>query len=76
MKKGLLTLGLIVASVSVVSAQPPQPQPQAWAAKMFGPSANLVHDFGTVQRGAKLHHDFVMTNIYAVPIEITNIRSA
>ena len=80
MKKGLLAVGLIIAYMSVVSAQPPQPpqppqrQPQAWAAKLFGPPANLVHDFGIVPRGAQLHHDFDMTNIYAVPIEITSIR--
>jgi hypothetical protein len=77
MKKRVLALGLVIACMSVVSAQPPQPpqqQPQAWAEKMFGPPANLDHDFGTVPRGAQLRHDFVMTNIYAVPIEITDLR--
>jgi len=79
MKMGLLALGLMIACMSGVSAQPPQPpeqQPQEWAAKTFGPPANLVHDFGNVPRGAMLQHDFVMTNIYAVPIEITSIRPA
>jgi hypothetical protein len=77
MNKGLLALGLLIASRSFVAAQPPQPaqqQPQEWAAKLFGSPTNLVHDFGSVPRGAQLHHDFVMTNIYAVPIEITNVR--
>jgi hypothetical protein len=76
MKKGLLALGLMIACSSLVAAQVSQPRQEAqpWAAKMFGSSANLVHNFGTVPRGSQLHHDFVMTNIYAVPIEITNIR--
>jgi hypothetical protein len=76
MKKRLLALGLIgcMRGVSAQPPQAPQQEPQSWATKMFGPATNLVHDFGTVPRGAKLHHDFVMTNIYAVPIEITNIR--
>jgi hypothetical protein len=78
MKKGLLALSLMIGCRGVVSAQasqPQQPQAQPWAAKLFGPSANLVHDFGTVPRGAQLHHDFVMTNIYGVPIEIMNLRA-
>ena len=74
MKQRLLALGLVIASMSVVFAEPPQQQPPAWAEKLFGPPANLVHDFGTVPRGALLRHDFVMTNIYAVPIEIADIR--
>jgi Protein of unknown function (DUF1573) len=76
MAKGLLALGLMVACMSVGSAQPPQERPQEWAAKTFGPPENLVHDFGNVPRGAMLQHDFVMTNIHAVPIEITSIRPA
>jgi hypothetical protein len=77
MKRRLLALGLMITCLGVGAAQPPQPlprQPEAWAAKMFGPPVNLVHDFGTVPRGATLRHDFVMTNIYAVPIEIASIR--
>jgi hypothetical protein len=77
MKNGLLALGLLMAGMSDVSAQQPQPpqqQPQAWAEKLFGSPANLVHDFGTVPQGAMLRHDFVMTNIYAVPIDITDVR--
>jgi hypothetical protein len=73
MKHRLLALGLMIAGMSVGSAQPQQ-QPPAWAEKLFGPPANLVHDFGSVPRGAMLRHDFVMTNIYAVPIEITDVR--
>ena len=72
MKKGLLALGLMIASASVVSTQPQQ-QPPAWTGSIFGSSANVVHDFGIVPHGELLHHDFVITNIYAVPMEITEL---
>jgi hypothetical protein len=32
------------------------------------------HDFGTVPHGAQLYHRFPMTNIWAVPLEIVNVR--
>jgi hypothetical protein len=31
-------------------------------------------DFGTCQRGAQLKHRFKITNIYAVPLDITDVR--
>jgi hypothetical protein len=34
------------------------------------------HDFGSVPRGAQLHHRFAMSNIWAVPVEITNVRTS
>src|SRR5262249_11927647 len=34
----------------------------------------LVHDFGSVPRGAQLFHRFKITNIYAVPMDITNLK--
>ncbi len=77
MKNALLALGLMMACVSTVSAQPPktdQPQDQEWAEKMFGAAENLVHDFGAVPHGAVLRHDFVMTNIFTAPVEISQIR--
>lgn len=46
---------------------------QAWANKLFKDGTS--HDFGTVAYGAQLFHRFRMTNIYAVPLEITDIRS-
>jgi hypothetical protein len=69
---------LMIPSVSVVSAQPPQPQqePAEWAEKLFGPPTNLVHDFGRVPKGTQLPHDFGVTNVYAEPIEITDIHPA
>src|SRR6185295_14757121 len=43
-----------------------------WAQKMF--KGKTTHDFGTVPRGAQLKVDFPITNIYAVPMEITEIK--
>jgi hypothetical protein len=48
-------------------------QQQPWAAKMF--KDGLSHDFGSVPRGAQLFHRFTITNIYAVRMEITDVRS-
>lgn len=45
---------------------------QGWAEKMF--KEGLIHDFGVVPRGAQLLHKFPITNIYAVPMEITSLR--
>ncbi len=47
-------------------------QQSAWADKLFG--GELTHDFGTVPRGAQLKYTFKMTNIYKVPLEITDVR--
>jgi hypothetical protein len=44
----------------------------AWANKLFGNETS--HDFGIVARGAQLKHSFKMTNIYKVPLEITQTR--
>jgi hypothetical protein len=54
------------------SSQPALAQTQAWADKLFG--GDLVHDFGSVPRGTQLKYRFKMTNIYKVPLEITNVR--
>src|SRR5215218_8047475 len=53
---------------SAGSAQPSG----AWADKLF--SNELTHDFGVVPRGAQLKHSFKITNIYKVPLEITDVR--
>ena len=47
-------------------------QQGAWADKLFG--GETTHDFGTVARGAQLKYSFKMTNIYKVPLEITDVR--
>jgi hypothetical protein len=63
-----VTLALVVAVGLTAPASA-----QGWAEKMF--KGNLTHDFGAVPRGAELVHRFTMTNIYAVRMEITSIKS-
>jgi hypothetical protein len=45
---------------------------QGWAEKMF--TSGTSHDFGTVPRGSTSVHRFKITNIYAVPMDITNLK--
>src|SRR4051812_4614826 len=46
---------------------------QGWADKMF--DKGLSHDFGIIAKGTQLKHEFTITNIYAVRMEITSIKS-
>lgn len=66
MRNGTLALVVLALSTATASAQ-------GWAEKMF--EKKLTHDFGTVPRGAQLVHRFTITNIYAVPMEITQVKS-
>src|SRR5207253_531478 len=44
-----------------------------WAEKLFkGP---LTYDFGSVPRGGKVVYQFPVTNIYAAPLQFTQVRS-
>jgi len=67
MRKAVFTLLLLFGM-----CQPAAAQTQAWADKLF--AGDLVHDFGVVPRGAQLKYGFKITNIYKVPMEITNVR--
>ena len=67
MKLRQALVALFVAAIGVSEA----PAQQPWAEKMFKEGVN--HDFGSVPRGAQLSHRFVITNIYAVRMEITSI---
>jgi hypothetical protein len=45
-----------------------------WAAKVFRDADGKIpsgHDFGVVPRGAVLQHRFPITNIYAVPLQVS-----
>jgi hypothetical protein len=64
---------LLVALIAVAFTQASAPAQTAWAEKMFKDGLN--HDFGSVPRGAQLSHRFVITNIYAVRMEITSLKS-
>jgi hypothetical protein len=69
MSKPLWTLVALALTAGTASAQT-----GAWADKLFG--GKTAHSFGTAARGTQLHHEFTMTNIYSVPLEITNLRSS
>lgn len=47
---------------------------QGWAEKMF--TAGTTHDFGTVPRGTQSVHRFKIQNIYAVPMDITELKAS
>jgi hypothetical protein len=61
--------GILALSLAIATAQAPA---QGWAEKMF---KELSHDFGTQPRGTQMRYDFTVTNIYAVRMEITEIKS-
>jgi hypothetical protein len=64
---------LSVVVVFLLGAAPVRAQTQEWADKLFA-KGGTTHNFGNVPRGALLSHDFTMTNIYAVPLEIIGTR--
>jgi hypothetical protein len=66
MRNGVLAL-LVLFVVAAAS------RAEAWAEKMFKDAP--AHNFGTVPYGAQLFHRFTVTNIYAVPLKITAVRS-
>jgi hypothetical protein len=65
--RNTLALIALVAVCSVGGGQTKE-----WADKLFG--KDLAHDFGNVPRGAVLSYKFTLTNIYAVPLQITGTR--
>jgi hypothetical protein len=67
-----MRIALVALIVVLGSAMPGFAQP--WADKMFQDGTS--HDFGSVPRGAQLFHRFTMTNIYAVPLQILDVRSS
>jgi hypothetical protein len=64
---------VLFASIVLVVGAAPATAQSPWAEKMFKDGLN--HDFGSVPRGAQLAHRFVITNIYAVRMEITSLKS-
>jgi len=64
----LLTLAAWLGFTAAAPAQ------SMWADKLF--QGNTAKDFGVVPFGAQLTYRFPMKNIYAVPLEITNVRSS
>jgi hypothetical protein len=66
MCKRFLALAALTVLTASVSAQ-------GWAEKMF--PEGVAYDFGTVAKGTQLLHKFKISNIYAVRMEITSIKS-
>ncbi|MGL4552281.1 MAG: DUF1573 domain-containing protein [Gemmataceae bacterium] len=66
MMRGLWALAAVAAWTAAAPAQ-------GWAEKMF--PKGLTHDFGSQPRGAQTTHAFPITNPYAVPMEITEVKS-
>ncbi len=66
---------LVISSLcSVAGAQDSRPEP--WGNHLFGYPADRFHQFGVVQPGQKLQHEFEITNIYRVPVEIDSIGTS
>jgi hypothetical protein len=63
---------VLLALPALASAQ----METGWAGKLFTKDgvAHTSHDFGTVPRGTILTHKFTLTNIYAVPLQVTQVR--
>ena len=79
---GALLLALPLAAQPAPA--PPAAAPSPWANKLFladiaaNPSQpapdEIAFDFGTVPKGTLCVHKFTITNIYAVPMQVTDIR--
>ena len=76
-------LGLLLLAPPL-GAQPAASAPSPWANKLFladiatNPSQpappEVAYDFGTVPKGTLCVYKFTVTNIYAVPMQVTDIR--
>ena len=62
---------VLAVALGMLLSDPAAAQTGAWADKLF--EGKVSHDFGTVARGAQLKHSFKLTNIYKVPLQITNV---
>lgn len=72
---------LVALSALAAAASGPPPRAAATVANPSSPSPQLVvaerlFDFGTVQKGASLRHDFVIHNRGNAPLEISDVRPA
>src|SRR5262249_48411744 len=73
MRTALFALLLIAGGSRTAVAQNPAAS-GPWAEKLFKGATS--HDFGTVPRGSQLSYRFTLTNIYAVDLQLVNIRSS
>jgi hypothetical protein len=61
----------LIGGLIVLVAGAARADAAGWADSLF---AERAHDFGAVPRGAKVKHDFVLTNYMAEPITIVSLR--
>lgn len=69
---GLVLVGAGGLGVGLLG-NPPARGAESWAEALF---AEQAHDFGPVPRGAIVRHPFVLTNRYAEPITIVDVRAS
>jgi len=62
-----------VLALLIVAGAAPAATAAGWADQFFVESS---HDFGTVPRGAKVRHDFVLANRLAEPITVVDVRAS
>jgi Protein of unknown function (DUF1573) len=66
MKKAMLALFVVALGSAAAPAQ------SNWGDKLF--KEGTTHDFGNVAHGAQLYKRFTITNIYAVPLDILDVK--
>lgn len=83
-----VVLSLTVGAIAQPPASPAQPAapPAPWANKFFLPDIAtnreqpappvITHNFGEVPHGTLCVHKFTITNIYDVPMQITEVRKS
>ena len=73
MDRRIVRLAMLgVALIGVIGTRAEARAPE-WARALFAESA---HDFGPVPRGARVRHNFVLTNRLAEPVTILNVRAS
>jgi hypothetical protein len=73
--EGAIMSKIALATMAVLWAAAPtlaQTPSGAWAEKLF--NNKISHEFGSVARGTVLKYSFPFKNIYAVPLEITELK--
>jgi hypothetical protein len=74
MRRRVLKTVVLVSAVGLSLGRPGAlAHAAAWADALF---AERAHDFGTVPRGAKVRHNFVLKNETAEPVSILNVRAS
>jgi hypothetical protein len=69
--RGVVLIGF---GLAVLAPSAPAQDGSGWAAKVFRDADGRIptgHDFGVVPRGAVLQYRFPITNIYAVPLQVS-----